>query len=59
LDYIDAHLDQEIKLANLAELIGMSQFHFSHLFKQSLGGFPLPILAATTGGASEAIVASD
>ncbi|NJN20644.1 MAG: helix-turn-helix transcriptional regulator [Leptolyngbya sp. RL_3_1] len=44
LDYIDAHLDQEIKLANLAELLGMSQFHFSHLFKQSIGISPYQYL---------------
>lgn len=43
-DYIDAHLDQEIKLANLAGLLGMSQFHFSHLFKQSLGISPYQYL---------------
>ena len=44
LDYIDAHLDQEIKLAHLAELLGMSQFHFSHLFKQSMGISPYQYL---------------
>ena len=37
LDYIHEHLDQTIKLADLALLLNMSQFHFSHLFKQSLG----------------------
>ncbi|MEM9265207.1 MAG: AraC family transcriptional regulator [Cyanobacteria bacterium P01_F01_bin.13] len=40
LDYIDAHLDHEIKLANLAQLLDMSQFHFSRLFKQSIGISP-------------------
>lgn len=35
LDYIDAHLHQEIKLTDLASLLGMSQFHFSHQFKQA------------------------
>ncbi len=40
LDYIEAHLDQAIKLAGLAQLLDMSQFHFSHLFKQSLGLSP-------------------
>ncbi len=37
LDYIDAHLDQNLKLENLAQLLDMSQFHFSRLFKQSMG----------------------
>ncbi|MGL4619820.1 helix-turn-helix domain-containing protein [Chroococcidiopsis sp.] len=39
-EYINAHLDREIKLADLAQLLGMSQFHFSRLFKQSLGSSP-------------------
>lgn len=40
LEYIDEHLDQDIKLADLAQLIGMSQFHFCYLFKRSLGISP-------------------
>jgi AraC family transcriptional regulator len=44
LDYIHDHLDQEIKLADLATLLDMSQFHFSHLFKQSLGTSPYQYL---------------
>lgn len=38
--YIDSALDQSIKLANLAQLAGMSQSHFSRLFKQSMGLSP-------------------
>ncbi|ARV62822.1 AraC family transcriptional regulator [Nostocales cyanobacterium HT-58-2] len=37
IDYINDYLAEEIKLSDLAELLGMSQFHFSHLFKQSMG----------------------
>jgi AraC family transcriptional regulator len=37
LEYIDAHLDRDIKLVDLAALLDMSQFHFSHVFKQSMG----------------------
>ncbi len=40
LDYIDAHLDRKIELEKLAELLDMSQFHFSRLFKQSIGSSP-------------------
>ena len=40
LDYIDAYLDREVKLADLAQLLDMSQFHFSRLFKQSIGISP-------------------
>ncbi|WP_337906990.1 helix-turn-helix domain-containing protein [Iningainema tapete] len=39
-EYINAYLDQEIKLADLANLAGVSQFHFSRLFKQSMGISP-------------------
>ncbi len=44
LDYINEHLDQDIKLADLAQLLGMSQFHLSHLFKQSIGTAPYQYL---------------
>ena len=40
LDYIDAYLDKNIKLADLAQLLDMSPFHFSRLFKQSIGMTP-------------------
>jgi AraC family transcriptional regulator len=40
LDYINDHLEQDIKLADLAALLSMSQFHFSHLFKQAIGTSP-------------------
>jgi AraC family transcriptional regulator len=39
-DYIQVHLDQPIKLSDLAELAGISQFHFGRLFKQSMGRSP-------------------
>ncbi|MEO1354078.1 MAG: helix-turn-helix transcriptional regulator, partial [Cyanobacteria bacterium J06635_15] len=44
LDYIDAYLVSEITLADLAKLVGMSQFHFGRLFKQSLGLSPYQYL---------------
>lgn len=44
LDYLDAHLAQEITLAELAELVDISPFHFSRLFKQSLGVSPYQYL---------------
>ncbi|WP_200867382.1 helix-turn-helix domain-containing protein [Leptolyngbya sp. Heron Island J] len=37
IDYIRTHLDQDIKLADLAELLGMSQYYFCRLFRQSMG----------------------
>lgn len=44
LDYIDANLDQDIKLVSLANLLDMSQFHFSRLFKQAVGLSPYQYL---------------
>jgi AraC family transcriptional regulator len=44
LEYINAYIGQDIKLADLAALLGMSQFHFSHLFKQSIGIAPYQYL---------------
>lgn len=40
LDYIDAGLTEDIKLADLAELLKMSPFHFGRMFKQSVGISP-------------------
>lgn len=37
LEYIDVHLHQDINLADLAALLGISPFHLSRQFKQSLG----------------------
>ncbi|MBI4779804.1 MAG: helix-turn-helix domain-containing protein [Oscillatoriophycideae cyanobacterium NC_groundwater_1537_Pr4_S-0.65um_50_18] len=44
LDYVDAHLHQDIKLADLAALLSISQFHFSHQFKQATGISPYQYL---------------
>ncbi|MBW4580794.1 MAG: helix-turn-helix domain-containing protein [Tildeniella nuda ZEHNDER 1965/U140] len=44
LDYMNDRLDQPIKLADLAQLLGMSQFHFSHAFKQAIGTAPYQYL---------------
>ena len=40
LDYIDAELAEEIKLSNLADVLGMSPLHFGRMFKQSMGISP-------------------
>ncbi|MGD1910672.1 MAG: helix-turn-helix domain-containing protein [Rivularia sp. (in: cyanobacteria)] len=39
-DYINDNIATEIKLSELATLVGISQFHFSRLFKKSLGISP-------------------
>ncbi|MBD2071500.1 helix-turn-helix transcriptional regulator [Leptolyngbya sp. FACHB-671] len=40
LEYVQTYLDQDIKLVDLAELTGMSQYYFCRLFKQSMGVSP-------------------
>ena len=40
IDYIDSHLDQSIKLNDVAKLLDLSQYYFCHLFKQSTGVAP-------------------
>jgi AraC family transcriptional regulator len=40
IEYIDAHLDQDIKLNDLATLLGISESHLSHRFKQAIGTAP-------------------
>lgn len=44
LEYIHEHLEQDIRLAKLAQLLDVSQFHFSRLFKQSVGISPYQYL---------------
>jgi AraC family transcriptional regulator len=44
LEDIHEHLDQNITLADLAQLLGTSQFHFSTLFKQAIGVSPYQYL---------------
>jgi AraC family transcriptional regulator len=40
LDYVDANLGDDIRLSELAEAAGLSEFHFAKLFKQSTGASP-------------------
>ena len=39
-DYVDAHLAEPIELATLADVAGVSLFHFARAFKQSSGMTP-------------------
>jgi len=39
-EFIEAHLDVNMRLNMLAEEVGVSAFHFSRLFKQSTGSSP-------------------
>ena len=44
VEYVNDHLNQDIKLADLAALLGISQSHLSHRFKQSIGMTPYQYL---------------
>src|SRR5260370_15946498 len=40
-DYVHAHLAESISIETLAELVELSPFHFSRMFKQTTGMTPL------------------
>ncbi len=40
LDYINEHLEQNLSLAELANVVQLSSYHFAHLFKQTTGVSP-------------------
>jgi AraC family transcriptional regulator len=40
LDYIQAHLDHDLRLSALSEAAAMSPFHFNRAFRQSVGQSP-------------------
>jgi AraC family transcriptional regulator len=40
LDYVEAHLDHQTHLSELAQTASMSPFYFAHLFKNSMGVSP-------------------
>ncbi|MBX2805074.1 MAG: AraC family transcriptional regulator [Hyphomicrobiales bacterium] len=38
--YIEAHLDAPLRISELAEIAGLSEFHFARMFKTSTGEPP-------------------
>jgi AraC family transcriptional regulator len=40
IDYINEHLDHNLSLAELANVVQLSSYHFAHLFKQTTGVSP-------------------
>ncbi len=48
LEYINTHLEQDIDLADLAEIADFSQCYFASLFKQSMGITPWQYVAAAS-----------
>ncbi len=37
IDYVHAHLSEDLSLAAIATSVGLSQFHFARMFKQTMG----------------------
>lgn len=37
IEYINENLEQDLKLSEIAAVVGMSQYHFVRMFKQSIG----------------------
>ncbi|MFG2840981.1 helix-turn-helix domain-containing protein [Streptomyces zaomyceticus] len=42
LDHLEAHLDQEVDMAEVARIAAVSEYHFRRLFS-ALAGMPLPV----------------
>ena len=40
INYIQSNLDKDLKLSEMAKVVGLSQYHFARLFKRSLGISP-------------------
>ncbi|MGG6266032.1 helix-turn-helix domain-containing protein [Leptolyngbya sp. AN03gr2] len=40
IDYIHAHLDEDLSIGTLAQLVQISSYYFVRLFKQSMGLTP-------------------
>jgi len=39
-EFIDAHLDQQLSLAQLAQTVALSQYHFARRFREATGTSP-------------------
>jgi AraC family transcriptional regulator len=60
VDYMESHLPQRVELQTLAQLVNLSQAHFSRAFKASTGFAPYQWqLAARIRRAQESLVNSD
>ncbi|SIO48033.1 Helix-turn-helix domain-containing protein [Bradyrhizobium erythrophlei] len=59
-DFVDGHISKEIGISDLANLVGLSQFHFIRAFKQSVGHSPYQyVLSERTSIAKELLSKRD
>jgi AraC family transcriptional regulator len=40
LAFIDSHLDDDLRLPQIAETLGVSPYHFAHVFRRAVGIAP-------------------
>ena len=57
LEYINAHLAHDIRLADLAAAVSLSPYHFTRLFKQSMGMAPHQYLIERRIAAAQRLLA--
>lgn len=58
-DFIAANYDHEVKLAELAQVVGMSSFHFAREFKKTTGITPHQYLIAYRIERAKSLLARD
>ena len=59
-EFVDAHISKAIGISELANLAGLSQFHFIRAFKHSVGISPYQyVLSERIGVAKEVLLKSD
>jgi AraC family transcriptional regulator len=59
LDHISAHLADEITLADLAKVAGVSLYHFAHMFTRAVGVSPYRYISRMRLERAMAVIAAD
>lgn len=58
IEFINENLDQDLKLAKIAAVVGMSQFYFARMFKQLMGISPHHVVMRRMGRAKQLLAKS-
>lgn len=57
VEFMNAHLEQDLSLTELAEAVELSQYHFARAFKQSTGQTPIQFLMQRRVAAAKQLLA--
>lgn len=57
--FIDAHLEDTLRIDDLASLAGLSRFHFLRCFKRATGSSPLQYILARRVARAQVLLGSD